>query len=151
MDAAVGKERDFIARFAVLGGNLYKFHAPLYFQHRKPNSMSTQKVKVFERELKMLEAWRPRPERDKGRNISVDEFQDYESSVSRSFRRQFARNLESAPTSNVGSPRSLRLVQFLALQVKDRIALIRGRWTYLRYCWCGRDRLWKNRVAVTQC
>lgn len=151
MDSHVGKERDFIARFSVLGGNLYKLFAPLYFQHRKPNSMSTQKVKVFEREQRMLEAWRPRPSRDVSRAISVAEFEAYESSVAGSVARQFARRRESPPSKDFKSHWSTMIARFVILRTKDSVASIVGRWTYLRYRWCGRDSLWMQNLDRRQC
>jgi len=48
-DKQVGKERDLIAKCALLSGKIYWLGLPLYEQHIKPNSMSTNYLEMFKK------------------------------------------------------------------------------------------------------
>lgn len=90
MDSEVGKERDFIARYSFSGGKLFRLALPLYIQHRKPGSMSTQTYKTYQREMKMLAAWKPSETQDPNRKISMDEYIAYDKSVKKIYKKKFA-------------------------------------------------------------
>jgi len=53
-DEKAGKERDLIARVGVMGGTIAWLGTPLYIQHRKLNSMSTDIKQTYRRELDMI-------------------------------------------------------------------------------------------------
>ena len=134
MDKEVGKERDFIARFSFAGGGLYRLCMPLYMQHRKPNSMSTQKEKTYLREVKMMEAWRPADTRHADRNISADEFKAYEQSVVDSYKKQFAGSLVAPDVDDkFKAPFLVRLYNYLLQAQKNRIKDARGLNTYKKF------------------
>ncbi len=95
MDSEVGKERDFIARYSFSGGRLFRLALPLYIQHRKPGSMSTQTYKTYQREMKMLAAWIPSETQDPNRKISMSEYIAYEKSIKEGYKKTFAKKINS--------------------------------------------------------
>lgn len=100
MDPEVGKERDFFARFSFSGGALYRLYLPLYIQHRKAGSMSSQVSETYQRELKMLRAWDPAHQRDVNRHITGEEFKAYENKVAVNYQKQFAGTDQATINSN---------------------------------------------------
>lgn len=87
-DEGAGKERDFTARVGVCGGSIAWLGVPLYIQHRKKNSMSTDILKTYERELNMIECWRPQKNRHWTRAISEKEFNEYKNSIIKKYQKQ---------------------------------------------------------------
>jgi len=88
-DEKAGKERDLIARVGVMGGTIAWLGTPLYIQHRKLGSMSTDIEQTYRRELDMLGCWEPGPERHPTRDITEQEYQAYRESITRKYNRQF--------------------------------------------------------------
>jgi len=88
-DEKAGKERDLIARVGVMGGAIAWLGTPLYLQHRKLNSMSTDIEQTYKRELDMLNCWKPGPERHPTREIAEEDFQEYRRSITKKYTRQF--------------------------------------------------------------
>jgi len=94
MDSVVGKERDFFARYSFSGGKLFRLALPLYIHHDKPGSMSTQTYKTYQREVKMLAAWKPSETQDPNRKISMSEYISYEESVKKIYKKKFVKNTD---------------------------------------------------------
>lgn len=88
-DEKTGKERDFIARIGVSGGQIAWLGKPLYIQHRKEGSMSTDHEKTYQRELSMIECWAQSKERHWTRNISNDEVKKYRETMLLRYQKQF--------------------------------------------------------------
>jgi len=132
MDPEVGKERDFIARYSFSGGQLFRLYMPLYIQHRKPGSMSTQTEKTYQREIKMLTAWKFSETRDKNRSINTDEYMAYEESVEKNYRKQFAANMDDSRVDEAFKVSFVkRLFMYLVQAVKVGIKNIAGIITYI--------------------
>ncbi len=133
MDPVVGKERDFFARYSFSGGKLFRLDLPLYRHHNKPGSMSTQTYKTYQREIKMLEAWKPSETQDPNRKISMDEYIAYEKSVKKIYKKKFA-------AENINRPELLeeyrshylkRIIMYSIQMCKDGIINVIGIFGYI--------------------
>lgn len=134
MDPGVGKERDFFARFSFAGGNLYRLYLPLYIQHRKAGSMSTQITETYQRELKMLDAWDPSHDRDINRNITSEEFKAYEHQVETNYQKQFSGTDQAKTKSNSHFIKYLeRLTQLATKNLKKATKDTLGFFVYIVY------------------
>lgn len=134
MDPGVGKERDFFARFSFAGGNLYRLYLPLYIQHRKFGSMSSQVSETYQRELKMLNAWNPSNCRDINRNITDEEFKEYEDHVEKNYQKQFSGTGRAKTSSRFYPLQQLeRIFQLMAKKIKKFTKDILGFMVYLFY------------------